>query len=105
MASVVVGQLDGSNPGRRIQVVLEHSTTHGSTIELREQHHAQGLGWFDQRCLRLDPSQVSQLLGLLGERCTMSLGDSRDSRAEVLQFAASASGAVPIATERRVDAI
>ena len=35
-------------------------------IDLREQHHAEGIGWFDQRRLELDPRQFQQLQAVLG---------------------------------------
>ena len=35
-------------------------------IDLRDQHYAEGIGWFDQRTLALDPRQFRQLKAVLG---------------------------------------
>jgi hypothetical protein len=105
MSSVVVGELTGRTRDRRIQVRLDQSNRLRPAIELREQHLAEGLGWFDQRCLTLDSNQISQLIGLLGGRDVAGSLDSRPLL-EILPFR----GSPAIATrqspaERRADAV
>ncbi len=58
--------LPGSQPEERLQVALTRGRDGRVVIDLREQHHADGLGWFDQRRLSLDPRQFRQLQALLG---------------------------------------
>jgi hypothetical protein len=45
---------------------LVHAEEGGLLIDLREQHYAEGIGWFDQRRLELDPRQFQQLQAVLG---------------------------------------
>ena len=58
-------------------------TTGGLLIDLREQHHAEGIGWFDQRRLELDPRQFQQLQAVLGLKSdaldAAVAGSSRDA--------------------------
>lgn len=35
-------------------------------IELRQQHFADGIGWFDQRSMQVDPAQLRQIQAVLG---------------------------------------
>jgi len=37
-------------------------------IELREQHYAEGIGWFDQRTLTLNSRQFKQLRMIFGSK-------------------------------------
>lgn len=104
MTSVVLGELTGSSRDRRIQIRLDSSSRLGPVFELREQHHADGMGWFDQRCLTLDANQVSQLLSLLGGRGVSASLDAQPL-AEILAFPGPAVNVSPRSpTERRADA-
>ena len=58
--------LAGSLPHERLQVGLARGRDGRLVIDLREQHHADGIGWFDQRRLTLDPRQFRQLQAVLG---------------------------------------
>jgi hypothetical protein len=49
-------------------VSLVQRTDGRLAVDLREQHHAPGIGWFDQSTLQLDPRQLRQLSDLLGPR-------------------------------------
>lgn len=65
MARTVLATLPGSGPCQRLQVALEQGDD-GLTISLCEQHHAEGIGWFTQRSMQLEPRQWAQLQGVLG---------------------------------------
>ncbi len=69
-ARTVLATLDGSAPWQRLQVDLRSKADGGLALELREQHYAEGLGWYDQRSLALDARQVAQLRTLLGRAAT-----------------------------------
>jgi hypothetical protein len=62
----VLGTLGGRGPSQRLQVSLSQGDDGRLLIDLREQHHAEGIGWFDQRRLELDPRQFQQLQAVLG---------------------------------------
>jgi hypothetical protein len=57
--------LGGREPSQRLQVSLSQADDGRLLIDLREQHHADGIGWFDQRRLELDPRQFQQLQAVL----------------------------------------
>ncbi len=61
----ILATLDGSAPGQRVQVSLMARPGGRVVIDLCEQHFAEGIGWFDQRTMALDPRQLRQLTGLL----------------------------------------
>jgi hypothetical protein len=65
VARTVLATLPGSAPYQRLQVALEQGED-GLTICLCEQHHAEGIGWFTQRSMQLEPRQWAQLQGVLG---------------------------------------
>lgn len=58
--------LPGSRPERRVAVMLGQEPGGELTFELREQHYAEGIGWFDQRTMVLEPAQVRGLRQALG---------------------------------------
>lgn len=55
----------GANDRERLLVVLCHAEA-GSHLELRQQSWSDGLGWFTQSTVRLEPHQVASLRGALG---------------------------------------
>jgi len=61
----VLATLAGRGPSQRLQVSLCQGDDGRLLIDLREQHHADGIGWFDQRRLELDPRQFQQLQAVL----------------------------------------
>jgi hypothetical protein len=62
----VLANLDGRGPWQRLQVSVSQGDDGHLLIDLREQHYAEGIGWFDQRRLELDPRQLQELQGVLG---------------------------------------
>jgi hypothetical protein len=68
----VLATIGGRGPAQRLQISLVHAEDGGLLIDLREQHHAEGIGWFDQRRLELDPRQFQQLQAVLGLKSVYS---------------------------------
>ncbi len=66
VARTILATLSGSGPHQRIEVGLVQRADGRLAIDLCEQHHAEGIGWFDQRTLALDPRQFRQLKAVLG---------------------------------------
>jgi hypothetical protein len=62
----VLATLAGTKPHQRLQVALTQRGEGRVLIDLREQHYAEGIGWFDQRTMELDPKQFRQLQAILG---------------------------------------
>jgi hypothetical protein len=60
----VVQQLPGSVPNERILVCLRQTERQWG-IRLRQQHWAEGIGWYDQKVLQFDARQWSALRGML----------------------------------------
>jgi hypothetical protein len=79
----VLGTLAGSAPHQRVQVALVQGDEGRLSLELREQHHAEGIGWFDQRALELDPRQLRQLQALLGPRAALLEGAEEEAPATI----------------------
>ncbi|MHC5541345.1 hypothetical protein ACYOEI_24250 [Singulisphaera rosea] len=63
--------LPGSGPHQRLLVALGQSRDGRLTIDLCDQHYAEGIGWFDQRTMSLEPSQFKQLQGVLGLKSSL----------------------------------
>ncbi len=66
----ILTTIAGSAPYQRLEVALVQGRDGRLTIDLREQHYAEGIGWFDQRALELDPKQFQQLQAALGTKST-----------------------------------
>jgi hypothetical protein len=66
VSRTVLATLPGSAPCQRLQVALEQGEDGRLSICLADQHHAEGIGWFTQRSMQLDPRQWAQLQGILG---------------------------------------
>lgn len=62
----VLTTLSGSAPHERLQVALKQQRGGRVVLELSQQHYAEGIGWYDQRGLELDPRQLRQLQSILG---------------------------------------
>ena len=54
----------------RILVVLVQSAGEGSHVEMRQQSFGEGIGWFTQSTIRLEPGQVAALKSALGRAST-----------------------------------
>ncbi len=50
----------------RILVVLVQNPGEGSHVEMRQQSYGEGIGWFTQSTIHLEPGQVAALKNALG---------------------------------------
>jgi len=57
----LLATLPGENNAERVAVVLCNSAREGSRLELRQQSWGEGVGWFTQSTVQLDPAQVAEL--------------------------------------------
>ena len=62
-----LGTLEGAGPSERMLVALKQAGDGSVAIELLQQHYGEGIGWFNQRSMTLDPRQWQQLQTLLGK--------------------------------------
>ncbi len=69
--------IDGQTSNERIALVLCHEIGQASHVELRQQSWGDGVGWFTQSTLALEPFQVAQLRNALGSHSAMSAGSSK----------------------------
>lgn len=82
LAETVLTTLASSDSDRRTVVVLARQRTGRLVLELREQHHAAGIGWFDQKAMRLESAQIEAFAALLGGPETPSSWREAMSQAE-----------------------
>ena len=64
-SEVVLSTISGATDKDRLLLVLCHRAE-GNRLELRQQSFADGIGWFNQSTIMLDPSQVAELRSALG---------------------------------------
>ena len=64
----LLATLPGSSPDDRLLVVLVHTHAGMSRVVLRQQNWAEGIGWYDQKSVGLEPHQLRQLKAILGCR-------------------------------------
>ena len=74
---VTLATIDGTTDFERVLVVLAQFPANGSRIELRQQSWGEGVGWFTQSSVQVDPSQVRQLCTALGGVRSSSSSDSK----------------------------
>jgi hypothetical protein len=55
-----------SSETERLLVVLVQAAGHSSRMELRQQSFSNGIGWFTQSTVQLQPAQVAALRNALG---------------------------------------
>jgi hypothetical protein len=85
----VLATLAGSAPHQRLQLALTQRDEGRLVIDLREQHYAEGIGWFDQRTMELDPRQFRQLqaiLDLKGTQLAMAGAGADEDRPATIPF-------------------
>ena len=61
----------------RILVVLVQRPGEGSHVEMRQQSFGEGIGWFTQSTIRMEPGQVAALKGALGRASAGSTSSPR----------------------------
>lgn len=60
--------LPGETPDRRISVAIVRGGDGSSRFLLNEEHYADGIGWYGQRAMELDATQLRALQNLLKRR-------------------------------------
>jgi hypothetical protein len=86
-AETILATLPGHGPHQRLVVALRQRGEGGLSIELRDQHHGEGIGWFDQRTLSLDPRQWQQLQAVLGRADAASrISEAADETPATIAF-------------------
>jgi len=63
---IVLSTLPGTCERERVCVVLVQSPTAGSYMEFRQQSFGDGVGWFTQNSVSLEPHQVAEMRSVLG---------------------------------------
>lgn len=63
---IVLSTLPGMNERDRVLVVLVQTPASGSHVELRQQSFGEGIGWFTQSSISMEPQQVAELRSVLG---------------------------------------
>src|SRR3954469_1720407 len=69
--------LPASVENERILVVLVQLPGEGSHVEMRQQSFGEGIGWFTQSTIRLEPGQVAELKNSLGRTSTRTSSSPR----------------------------
>src|SRR5258708_5143677 len=85
VTGTVPSTLPDSTSDRRLRVLLVRRRGGLAAFDLREQHYAEGLGWFDQRAPELKPRQLRQLQEILGPGRTAQVSAEAESPA-ILRF-------------------
>jgi len=62
----VLSALSGTSEQERVLIVLCSTAGANSHIELRQQSFGDGVGWFTQSTIALEPHQVAELRSALG---------------------------------------
>ena len=65
-SEVVLSTISGTTEHDRLLVVLCNRAGEPSRLEMRQQSFADGIGWFTQSTITLEPSQVAELRTALG---------------------------------------
>lgn len=65
-AETILSSLPASAENERVLVVLVQLPGEGSHMELRQQSFGEGIGWFTQSTITLEPGQVAALKNALG---------------------------------------
>jgi hypothetical protein len=65
-SEIILATIPGAHEDQQLEIALCHIAGEASQLELRQQTWGEGIGWFTQSRLRLEPHQVSELRGVLG---------------------------------------
>lgn len=73
----ILTTLPATSESERVLIVLIQHPGEGSHIEMRQQSFGEGIGWFTQSTVRLEPGQMAALrnsLGNVGSRRSVAAG-------------------------------
>lgn len=62
----ILSTIPGSSTDEQLVVVMCRSVERDSYIEIRQQSWGEGIGWFTQSTVKMEPHQVGQLRNTLG---------------------------------------
>jgi hypothetical protein len=65
-SEVILATLAGAHEDERLEIALCQQPGERSRLELRQQSWSEGIGWFTQSRVQLEPHQVADLRGVLG---------------------------------------
>jgi hypothetical protein len=65
-AEVILSLLPAASDQERVALIMVTSFDGSSHIEMRQQSFSEGIGWFTQATVRLEPQQVADLRNALG---------------------------------------
>lgn len=69
LSEIILATIPGARDDEQLEVALCQFAD-GSKIELRQQTWGEGIGWFTQNRVRLEPQQVGELRGVIGSSPT-----------------------------------
>jgi hypothetical protein len=65
-AEIILATIPGAREDEQLEIALCQIPGEGSQLELRQQTWGEGIGWFTQSRVRLEPHQAAELRGVLG---------------------------------------
>ncbi len=80
----VLAQPDGEHTKEKIDLVLRHTEEGSMALEVRSLRWGQGIGWYTQKTIVLNPGQVRRLASLL--RRAALTGQTRTGGRKILTF-------------------
>lgn len=83
MEETLLATLPGSNERERVLVIHIHGSE-PSRMELRQQSYGEGVGWFTQSSVELEPQQVGQLRLVFGAAPSKVRGTAAAPKSPVL---------------------
>ena len=86
LSETQIATIPGQNDGERLAVVHILKAEGGSQIELRQQSWGEGVGWFTQNRLPIEPHQLSELRNSLGSSGVNSSRPATPRRAAGASF-------------------
>ena len=66
ITETVMAMIPGTQAEERLMLVLIQGTQRSSRLELRQQSWGEGVGWFTQSTIEVQPAQVAGLRNALG---------------------------------------
>ena len=100
MREEVIATISQDDAEITLEVALIHTDTNDACVELRHLVWAQGLGWHQQKTLRLEAQAAHALLRTLGQvRHQLVPGGNAASARKVIPFPGNARS--PVETKRR----